>query len=395
MLDRAGGVPCDKWLSDNFFALSPLICREIVFRASGETDKRADTLTRGECEAFADEMESLRRLWSGKAFRPVLLEKDYSFMEIKQYGAARPFEIAESFSALLDKFYGEREEAAAFSQKQSALQKSVGALRDKLVKKLSAQREELLGTKNRERLRQFGDILSAHMGDIGKGHKKAVLPDFYSEDGAAAEIPLKEDLTPQQNTARYYKEYSRQKSAEKHLSALLGAGEAELHYFDSVSDAAARAGTEAELDEIRAELESGGYIRSRQKNEKARAKKPLPFIEYKTADGFTVLVGRNNAQNDLLTTKFAEKSDIWFHVKDAPGSHVILRAEGRKPTDAAKTYAAGLAAAHSSLAGGGKAQVDYTEVRFVKKPAGAKPGMVIYDKYETAVADAAKSTSRK
>ena len=199
------------------------------------------------------------------------------------------------------------------------------------------------------------------------------------------EIKLDPDLTTNQNAQKYYKEYRKAKTAEEKLTEQIEIAQKELVYLDSVLDELGRAQTEKDLSEIRQELIEQGYIRALRNGKGKNRKEPAPAapLEFCTSDGFTVLVGRNNRQNDRLTLKQANNNDIWFHTKNIPGSHTILVTEGRKPTETALLEAAQIAALHSRGKDSSQVPVDYTQVRHVSKPQGAKPGMVIYVQYKT------------
>lgn len=198
------------------------------------------------------------------------------------------------------------------------------------------------------------------------------------------EITLNPAISPQQNAAKFYKDYQKAKNAERILTEQIAKGEQELAYLASVLDALTRAESARDLQEIRAELVSGGYLREtdRKKRMKLPPSRPMRFM---SSDGFPIFVGRSNRQNDELTTKLAAKTDIWLHVQKIPGSHVIIETNGRTPPDRTVTEAMQLAAYYSQARDGQNVLVDYTPVKFVKKPAGAKPGMVIYTTYQTAV----------
>ena len=253
------------------------------------------------------------------------------------------------------------------------------------IAKLRALTEE--ESAERDTLRIKGDLLSANMYAIQKGETSVKLQNFYDENLAELEIALDPALTPQQNAQKYYKNYRKAKTAEEKLTEQIGLAQTELTYIDSVFESLALAENERDLNEIRAELAEQGYVRRKagKKNQKQPAlSAPLKF---KTSDGFTVLVGRNNRQNDKLTMKDANNNDIWFHTKNIPGSHTVLVTDGKAPTETAMEEAAVLAAQHSRAKDSAQVPVDYTQIRYVSKPQGAKPGMVIYVQYKTVYVD--------
>ena len=231
---------------------------------------------------------------------------------------------------------------------------------------------------------RLGDILTANLYAVKRGQTKLCAADFYDPEMKEIEIPLNPAISPQQNAAKFYKDYQKAKTAEKVLTEQIARGEQELAYLASVLDALTRAESVRDLQEIRAELVSGGYLRQtdRKKQMKLPPSRPMRFV---SSDGFGIWVGRSNRQNDELTTKLAAKTDLWLHVQKIPGSHVIIETGGQTPPDRTVTEAMQLAAYYSQARAGQNVPVDYTPVKYVKKPAGARPGMVVYTTYQTAV----------
>ena len=247
---------------------------------------------------------------------------------------------------------------------------------------MALQEMERLTAQDREHLRQMGDIVTANLHAITKGQRVLEAENFYDPDMKQIQIPLSPLLSPQQNAAKFYKEYAKAKNAEKELTRQLELGRGELEYLESVLEELDRAENEQELEEIRQELAAGGYVRQDpgRKRMKQAASKPMRFV---STDGYPIYVGRNNRQNDELTTKLAQKNDLWLHVQKQSGSHVIIPWAGVQPPDDTITQAAQLAAWFSQGRQGQNVAVDVTPVRYVKKPGGAKPGMVIYTTYRT------------
>jgi predicted ribosome quality control (RQC) complex YloA/Tae2 family protein len=374
------GLPADRFLSERFFGLSPLVCRELAYLSGcgdGGCAYLGENAVRGLFNAFL----SLRR---PEKFRPYALFDrsggiaDFCFLPVRQYGSLYQLKELPSFSALLDRCYSEKDAAAKLISLKASVSKPVRTAAAKLDKKLSLQRTELKNTERREEYRKKADILSAYLFKIPRGASKVTLPDLYGADNAEIEIALDERLSPQQNAQKHYKEYSRLKSAKAHLETIIAEGEHELAYLKNVLFEISAA-DEPTLNALKAEL---GEFFPQKKGDKPRKPAPQKPLSFELSDGFTALCGRTGMQNEELTFKLSAKGDIWFHVKNAPGSHVILQCSGRAPTDRALYEAAKIAAEHSSLSGG-KIPVDYTDVRYVKKIPGGKPGMVIYDKYST------------
>ena len=379
----------DKWLLDTFGGLSPLICRELAFRAGGATDARLHQMGEGGRSRLLDELEGLLRSVQENSFTPVMLEKeghpsDFTFQPISQYGPAVSCVPFPSFSALLDRFYEQRENQERVRQRGQDLIRSVTNARDRAARKIGLQEQELAATRDRERLRQFGDIITSNLHAMEKGMSRLTAADFYDPECPQIHIPLDPLLTPQQNAAKYYKEYNKAKTAESILTLQLEKGRRDLDYLNSVLEAIALAEGERDLQEIRQELTDTGYLRRPSKARdrgKRVASKPM---EFRSSSGLRISVGKNNTQNDLLTTKQAFKSDLWFHTQKIHGSHVILWTEGGQPDLTSIQEAAQLAAWFSQGRESGKVAVDYTPVKYVKKPGGARPGMVVYTTSETA-----------
>ena len=375
---------CDR-LMDSLGGLSPLVCREAALFAAGEADAR---LEGQDLPALAERVA----LWFGENLQHPAphytcaadgTPKQFAFCPIRQYGESV---AAESFSGLLDLYYTVRDRRDAIRQKGQGLRKTVQNLCARLTRKLANQEVELEQTYDRERLRQLGDIVTANLGRIVKGQTVLQAEDFYDEEMKLIDIPISPILSPQQNAAKFYKDYTRMKNAEKELTRQIGLGQTELQYLQSVLSELDRAGSEAELDEIRQELQAGGYVKADHSKRKMKQQK-LPPMRFESTDGFPIFVGRNNRQNDELTFRSARKDDIWLHAQKVHGSHVIIACAGQSVPDDTVTQAAQLAAYYAETKGGQNIAVDVTPVKQVKKPANGKPGMVIYHTYRTVIAN--------
>lgn len=388
-----GEQTLDRYLLSQLLGFSPLLCRELSYRATGDAAARISTLTDEQCEKLGQVFDDLMNFLREGRARPFLLSKaedgavfDFTFLPVTQYEGVMTVTQAESFSALLAAFFEKKGRAERMARRSADLHKTVVNARDRLARKLAAQQKELDATHNREQYKRMGDLITANLYQLEKGMNKATVIDYYAEDCPEVEITLDVRLTPQQNAQRYFKQYNKAKTAETVLTEQIERGRADLAYLESVLVALGEAENERDLSQLREELTQTGVLSNKQtRNKKLRAKpvqaKPL---HYRTSDGFEVFAGKNNLQNDLLTLKTALKSDIWFHTQKIHGSHVILVTDGREPTDQAMTEAAMIAAYHSKARQSSRVPVDYTPVRQVKKPAGAKPGMVIYHVYQTA-----------
>ena len=384
-----GESRADHWLLDTFEGLSPLICRELAQRAGGAVDITLAELGQPGRVRLAEELEALLRRVAERQFVPTLLSqngtpKDFTFLPIEQYGIQMEQTEYATFSQLLDRFYEQRESYERIKQKGQDLIRSVTNARDRTARKIGNQERELEATRDRERLRQFGDIITSNLHRMKKGMGQLRAVDFYDVEGREVDIALDPLLTPQQNAAKYYKEYNKAKKAEEMLTIQLEKGRRDLEYLDSVLENITLAEGERDLQEIRQELTDTGYLRRQSKAKDRGRRMASKPMEFRSTAGFRISVGKNNLQNDLLTCKQAYKSDIWFHTQKIHGSHVILWTEGGQPDLQSLNEAACLAAWYSQGRDSGKVAVDYTPVKYVKKPAGARPGMVVYTTYETA-----------
>ena len=379
----------DHWLLDTFGGWSPLVCREIAFRAGGRVDITFDELGAQGRVRVAEAAEMLLNSVKENGFTPTVISiekrpKDFTFFPAEQYEEAGACAAYPTFSALMDRFYEQRENQERIRQKGQDLIRSVTNARDRTARKIANQQRELDATQDRERLRQFGDIITSNLHTMERGMATLRALDFYDPEGAEVDIKLDPLLTPQQNAAKYYKEYNKAKTAEEMLTIQLEKGRRELDYLNSVLENITLAEGERDLQEIRQELADTGYLRRQAKGkDKGRRLSPKP-MEFRSSAGLRISVGKNNVQNDLLTCKQAFKSDIWFHTQKIHGSHVILWTGGAQPDLQSLNEAACLAAWFSQGRESGKVPVDYTPVKYVKKPAGARPGMVVYTTYETA-----------
>lgn len=389
LMTRPGADLLADRLMDNLGGLSPLVCREATLFAAGDTDARVtDLLTTPALDHTAEKLdiffrEHLRHPAPHYFTQADGTPKQFAFCPIRQYGGCQ---TAESFSGLLDMYYTVRDRKDAMRQKSQAVRKTVTNACQRLKRKLAIQEKELTATYDRERLRQFGDILMANLHNIQKGQTVAKCQDFYDADMATIEIPISVTLSPQQNAAKYYKDYNRMKNAENELVKQISLGETELAYLESVLDELNRAGSEQELEEIRRELQDTGYVKIDSAKKRAKQGKLAP-MRFESTDGYPIYVGRNNRQNEELTFKMARKDDLWLHASKVHGSHVIIACAGVTPPDNTITQAAQLAAYYAETGGGQNIAVDMAPVKQVKKIPNGKPGMVIYHSYKTIIAN--------
>ncbi len=386
LLSVQGHLPFDRWLLDTYGGLSPLICRELSCDLFSTTDAEIGEMSPQTRKAAANALyERFQNLLAAPV--PVMLQKegrpfDFSFCPIHQYANHSEYQIYDSFSKLLDGFYAQRDHADRMRQKTQSLCKTITNLVNRTRRKLEIQKKERTAALDRERLRQLGDIVTANLHVMTRGQTQLTAVDFYDIDMKEITIPLSPQLSPQQNAAKFYKDYTRAKNAEKFLTEQIAKGEMELEYLNSILETLQRAETEKDIAEIRLELVQGGYVRDtdRKKTMKTTLSKPMEFL---SSDGFLIRVGRNNRQNDALTLKQSEKSDLWLHVQKLHGSHVVITCGGIQPPDQTITEAAMLSAFYSQARQSQNVPVDITPIKQVKKPVGGKPGMVIYHEYKT------------
>ena len=383
ILEGVGADVLADRLMDTLGGLSPLVCREAALFAAGDVDARIEGLDKNAAAQklslfFAEHIRHPRPCFYAL---PDGTPKQFAFCPIRQYGDCQ---VAESFGSLLDSYYTLRDQKDTMRQKSGAVRKTVQNLCTRLQRKLAIQEKELAATFDRERLRQLGDILTANLHRIVKGQTAIDCEDFYDEEMKTVSIPLSAILSPQQNAAKFYKDYARMKNAEKELTRQMELAEGELNYLKSVLEELNRAGTEAELEEIRRELQEGGYLRGETGKKRVKQAKLAP-MRFESTDGYPIYVGRNNRQNDELTFRLARKDDIWCHASKVHGSHVIISCGGNMPPDDTVTQAAQLAAYYAESVGGQNIAVDVTAVKQVKKIPSGKPGMVIYHTYKTVI----------
>lgn len=387
-LKTANPAELSKVLIRIFEGISPILAREWTYFAGRGEYLQNDTIE-GD---FLDRLlyivkKTKQQLISSECCFSVAstkdgMLKDFSFIRLSQFGNLMLTKELSSASELLDYFYFERDRAVRTKQRANDLFRLLVNLTERTSRRITAQREELAACAEKEHFKLCGDIISANMYAIKKGDTSLIADNFYEEGCPKIAIDLDEHKSPSQNAQHYYNEYKKCVTAEGILTVQIEKGEEELQYLESVFDALTRADSENDIIQLRLELREQGYIKSL--GNKAKPPKALPPLEYKSSDGYTILVGRNNHQNDQLTMKFAEKTDIWLHTQKITGSHVIIVTDGETPPDKTIEEAAIIAAYNSKGRGSNLVPVDYCLAKFVKKPSGAKPGKVIFTNYKTA-----------
>ncbi len=381
----------ERFLLDYIKGFSPLLCREVCYRSSVDGRIRAAVLPQSDRQALINSLDSILTEIKDSKYSPCVIYEDeqhripvdFHCMDIQQYVHK---EHLQSIGQALDIFYASRDNAERLKQKRSDLHKVLNTTLERCNKKLSIQEETMRDVADREKLKLYGELLTANIYAIPQNTKNISLLNYYSENEEYINISLNPDLTPQGNAQRYFKKYAKAKSTYTYTKRQLEDTRQELDYLEGVLQLLENCTSMQEIDEVRQELVEQGYMRLRRKKanvkKKAAMTEPLHFI---SSDGFDIYVGKNNKQNDYLTLKKAQSNDIWLHTKTIPGSHVIIKRNGKEIPDKTIEEAAIFAAWHSKAKMSTSVQVDYTAVKNVSKPSGAKPGMVIYVNYRTAV----------
>lgn len=365
--------------------VSPLTAREIAYRTCFE-DKAAADLQPMEKERLAAAFELIKNmLETGTASFTIMLDEadkpaEFSFLPITQYGTAVRNIAKNTPSQLLEGFYSERDRLNRTRSRASELFKQLDNLIERTSRKLNNQREDLNRCADRDTLRIRAELITANQYKLQKGADVYTVENYY-ENNQPVDIPADPALSPSQNAQKLYKEYRKACTAEQMLKTLIESSVSDLAYLESVKDMLTRSTIEREFSEIKDELITQGFIKPKKNGKKQMKKAALPPLEFKTSQGLTVLVGRNNMQNDKLTFKTAKKGDIWLHAQKTTGSHTILISNGGEVPDDAIVEAAQIAAFYSSAKESTVVTVDYSDVKNIKKPNGAKPGFVIYYTY--------------
>jgi len=383
------GGPAWQFLLDTVDGLGPMLAREAVVRSGAPALARvADT----DLDRLA---AAVHELIGVDQFEPRLLYdqedrlKEFHVIPLRHW----PGRVQTGFatvSACLDAFYGGRAEEERFRALRGSLAKIVRDEIQRVRKKLKAQRESLQTAENAEAFRVQGELITSNLWQVKKGDTIATVVNYYDPEGGEVTIPLDPQLTPAENAQAYYRRYQKARSGLAMIQEQLAKSEGELAYLEQVEVGLATATSLPDLEEVRRELIAEGYMgdeakeKRKEKAGEAKEQKAQPPLTIRSSDGLEIWVGRNNRQNDYLTLKLAAPHDLWFHTKEIPGSHVILRVPpGREVPERSIHEAAALAAYHSKGRDSSGVPVDYTLRKHVRKPSGARPGMVIYDNQKT------------
>ncbi len=377
----------ESWVTSHIEGLSPLVSRELAYRSTGSCDVSFDQISEEQKTAFWAFWSEICHCAEDQICFPQTVTtdrlRDVYCLDIFQYGHSSQIQRFETLSKALDAFYLERDRTEHLRRTSADLQKLLTVLTGRLSRKISLQQGELEQCAQADVYRLYGDLILSNLFCFQGRETLVRLPDYTSDPVREIEIPLNPSLSPSRNAQLYYKKYKKAQTAKQVLAEQIRLAREELAYTESVRDALARANDGEDIEAIRRELAESGYLK-KAAGKRPRKDPPIRWERYRSADGFLILSGRNNLQNDMLTLRVAEKWDLWFHVKNAPGSHTVLLTKGKTPSNLAMTQAAVIAATNSSVSEGKNVAVDYTEIRNVRKPAGTRPGMVVYETYRTA-----------
>jgi predicted ribosome quality control (RQC) complex YloA/Tae2 family protein len=381
----------EKFLLDNIKGFSPLLCREICHRAGIDSGTGASAIGPGAREMLKKALDGVLDDIKNARYAPCILFEDeqhqkpldFHCLDMEQFKhKIAPGPISET----LDAFYSSRDNAERLKQKKADIYKVLNNCIDRCAKKISIHQDTLRDVADREKLRLYGELITANIHAIPRNLSSVSLFNYYSDtQDEYIDIPLDPNLPPQGNAQRYFKKYARAKSAYANTVRQLEESVRELEYLESALQMLDNCTTPGEIDEARQELIEQGYMKLKRKRSIKRRQLLTEPLRFKSSDGLDIYVGKNNKQNDYLTFRLAQSGDIWLHTRNIPGSHVIIKKSGREIPDRTLEEAAVLAAWHSKAKMSANVQVDYTAVKNVAKPPGSKPGMVIYTNYKTAV----------
>ena len=375
----------EKFITSTWSGISTQVAHELVSRATGGVDVPLEMIDHGRFYTVFSEWQKL--LIEGRYTPTVAFDRegkpvDYSYMDITYLGDSVTTRTFDSFSELFDLYFAERDRLEHVHQRSKDITQLLNTATARTERKIAAQRQSLIDSEKGEEYKRHADLITANLYRLTRGMESFECDDYYTEGCPRVTILLDKRLSPAQNAQKLYKLYNKCKTAKVVLREQIEIWERELEYLESVRSFLERAEREEDIIELRDELYRSGYASKLRGYTPPKKLKATP-IRLVTSGGFTLLVGRNNTQNDLLSHKTADKGDIWFHTKGIPGSHVILVTEGREPGDSDYTEAASVAARYSKASGDNIA-VDYTRVKNLKKPQGSKPGFVTYKTNYTA-----------
>jgi predicted ribosome quality control (RQC) complex YloA/Tae2 family protein len=382
------GVRLQEIIFGSYTGISPILATEICFRADIDPSKYAEELSDFDIEKLYNTFACFRHVIVEGRFTPVIITDepnnkiiDFSSVEMTYYSDYKQ-EYYRSISALLENFYYKKDNSTRMKQKTHDLNKLVNSNIDRCIKKREIQNKTLKDISDREKWKRYGELITSNIYQIQKGETRFETQDFYEETLPIVKINLDAELTPVENAQRYFNKYNKAKRTFAALQDQILQNDSELEYLEQILTSLNNSSDEANIAEIHTELTQEGYIKKRKAKKGEKVKKTKP-MHYMSSEEFDIYVGKNNIQNDELTLKFASSNDIWLHTKDIPGSHVIIKTKGYGIPEDTIVEAAQLAAFFSKGRDSSSVPVDYTLKKNVKKPNGAKPGMVIYEENKT------------
>ncbi len=378
-----------KFLYGSYMGLSPLISREICFLANLEPSRTIMSTDKDTILKLYNSLNIIMTRVNNHKYEPMYISNIdtgeiiafYPF-PLKQYGEIS-FTKLFSISELLDYVYSKRDTFDRVTQKSAHFKKVLINRLERAKKKLAKQKEDLLKSKDREKYKIYADLLQSNLHKIPKGESEALLENYYDENLKNLLIPLDNRISPAQNAQNYYKKYAKLKTANRLLEKQIPETQFEIDYIEHAIMSIENSTNVEDLEEIKEELVASGYIKIKNKSRKKPKKKTPKALQFISSDNFNIYVGKNSKQNEFLTMKMAKKEDLWFHTKGIPGSHVIVKTEGKEVPEQTMIEASILAAYYSSGRNSSSVEVDYTEKKHVRKPKKAKTGMVIYENQKT------------
>ncbi|MEG1981141.1 MAG: NFACT RNA binding domain-containing protein [Clostridia bacterium] len=390
-LDNAQSeIKISKYLLSTFEGFSPLVSKEIAYVVSGNINVTFEELTNHQKDKLIFTLKKIKISLEEKLYKPIMLTNvstdeptEFYCFDVIQYGTGVKTVDYKSFSKLLEDYYDKRDTIQILKRKQQEILKVLANAHERLTKKIAIQEKDIKDANEKAICRKYGDILIANLYKLRQGMESIILQDYEDENLSDVEISLVKELSPSKNAQKYFKIYKKSLTTIEEKEKQIKLAKEEINYIDSVFDTLTRVETDKEISEIRQELVNGKYIRENKVPQKAKKSAISNSMEFISSDGFKILVGKNNLQNDNITTKIASKTDLWFHIKDYHGSHTVVLSGNTEVPEQTIKQAAILAATYSKANSNSKVAVDYTMIKNVKKPNGSKPGMVIYVKYQT------------
>lgn len=385
-INRSKG-PVFKAIYGNILGLSPLLAKEICVRVGLEANTEVEDLSNEDIRSLVDCINTIfDDLDKNKVYPSIIIDKkrdkivEFSSIRLSQYKDLTEI-YNDSISTIIEDYYLAKDKKDRINQKASSMKKNLSLKLDRVKHKIDKQMIELKESENADKYRIKGELITSYIYMIKEGMDKVVLENFY-DNNKEIEIDLRVNLSPSENAQKYFKKYNKLKNAGEEISKQMVINIQEKEYLENTLLSIENCDDARELKEIREELIREGYIKS-YKMPKKDNKPGTDMRKFRSYQGKLIIVGKNNKQNDYLTLRLADNEDLWFHTKDIPGSHVLIKSAGMTVTDEELIEAATLAAYYSKARMSSNVPVDYTMRKNVKKPSGAKPGMVIYEKNKT------------